>query len=154
MTRSCWNHSTKFEEKIGWWGTPKWSRKSWIMLARPHRGGRKPWIYTISLHPLLGIQNMKLMAKRQFSLIQFMLHGYIRRKTSAFLNVFTIMLQITCSDAIETKQLWKWNSPLLSNLDKIGFRYAKQDFSKSLKIYCRYLCSQQQARTKRYGERP
>ena len=32
---------------------------------------------------------------------------YIRRKTSAFLKVFTIMLQITCSDAIETKQLWK-----------------------------------------------
>ena len=123
------------------------------MHATAHRGGRKPWIYTISLHRTLGIQNLKFMPKRQFSFIQFMLHAYIRRKTSAFLKVFTIMLQITCSDAIETKQLWKWNSPFLSNLDKIGFRYANQDFSKSLKTYCRYLCSQQQARAKRYAER-
>ena len=123
------------------------------MHATAHRGGRKPWIYTITLHPTLGIQNLNLVTKRHFSLIQFMLYAYIRRKTSAFLKYFAIMLQITCSDAIETKQLWKWNSPLLSNLDKIGFRYAKQDFSKSLKTYCRYLCSQQQARAKRYAER-
>ena len=123
------------------------------MHATAHRGGRKPWIYTITLHPALGIQNLKLTTKRQFSLMQVMLYANIRRKTSAFLKVFAIMLQITCSDAIETKQLWKWNSPLLSNLDKIGFRYAKQDFSKSLKTYCRYLCSQQRARTKRFQER-
>ena len=123
------------------------------MHATAHRGGRKPWIYTITLHPALGIQNLKLTTKRQFSLMQFILYAYIRRKTSAFLKYFAIMLQITCSDAIETNQLWKRNSPLLSKLDKNGFRYAKQNFSKSLKTYCRYLCSEQQARAKRYAER-
>ena len=82
-----------------------------------------------------------------------MLYVYIRRKTSTFLKYFAIMLQITCSDAIGTKQLWEWNSPLLSKSDKIGFRYAKHDFSMSLKTCCRYLCSQQQARAKQYSER-
>ena len=115
------------------------------MHATAHRGGRKPWIYTITLHPALGIQNLKLITKRQFSLIQFMLYAYIRRKISAFLKYFAIMLQITCSDAIETKQLWRQYSLSLSTLSKIGIRQGTGDDSKFLRIWSTSLYSQQRA---------
>ena len=115
------------------------------MHATAHRGGRKLWIYTITLHPALGIQNLKLTTKRQFSLMQFKLYANIRRKTSAFLKIFAIILQITYSDAIETNQLWRQYSLSLSTLSKIGIRQGTGDDSKFLRIWSTSLYSQQRA---------
>ena len=93
------------------------------------------------------------MTKRQFPLIQFTLHAYIRRKTSALSQHFAIMLQMSCSDAIRTKTFCWANTLAVSTSAKIGFRYAKHNLGKFLKMYSGRPCSQQQWCTKWFAER-
>ena len=154
MTRSCWNHSTKFEEKSRQLDTRKWSRKYPNLHARENLGGQNTWFSAESLHPVLGScfeVNCENVRFHQHYCCMVQILG-VKSASVAWYTI--IMSQVQSFNATFTEPLsWSITRPL-SKLSKIHFIAVGQSVSEIASVDSTFMYSQHPARTTPNSERP